>query len=341
MIKVMEKERQSVSGFTLVEVLVVLAIFGVVLGSVLKVFSISYHSYTVQEEMAAMQQNVRVAKMFLERDVRMAGCGMKNFYDEGERVYALDFDNDSAVGDTGSDKLTINYIDYSVDSCDDLLPDLTCDGSMPTNSAVCNTVEDMSSPPYDVWTSSFVCNGTTYGKVPPFVDFPVLITSPDGSQSEIIYITQTPGGKKLQNRPIGGAGKVINTYPAGSTISFFNTSKLTEVAYYISNSVLMRESPPGTSNPVAENIEDLQFAFGLDTDANGTVDSWINNADLTDVQKDQVRSVRINVLGCTANEDTNHSSTRPTIEDHAGAGTSDGFHRKLLQVTVKVRNLGI
>jgi len=331
--EVMEEKRQKGLGFTLVELLVVMAIFGTILAAVLKVFSVNYQTYTGQEEIAAMHQNVRVAKMFLERDVRMAGCGLKNFYHEDERVYTLVFEN--ANGATGSDKLTINYIDYSNDSCDNILPQITLAGTMPANSAEADVNEDLTTSPYSDWDSEFSCGGNTYGGT-PFKPFKAIITAPDGSKSDVVYITQVQANaNKIQNRPYAGFNnKVLNSYPAGSTIEFFNEEKLTEVIYDLVDGVLRRNS-----QPVAENIEDLQFAFGLDTDDNGTVDSWVNNADLTDVEKDQVRLVRISVLGRTSNEHRYHSSTRPAIEDYAGSGTSDGYYRKLLQVTVKVRNL--
>ena len=124
----------------------------------LKVFDVSNFTYMVQEEVAAMQQNVRVAKMFLERDVRMAGCGLNDFSMGDDRVYALTFENG---GTTGSDRLTINYIDYGagecgddplglVDPCDDL-PKLTLKGAMPLNSAEAEVNEDLESAPYTAW----------------------------------------------------------------------------------------------------------------------------------------------------------------------------------------------
>lgn len=333
-----------------------MAIFGIVLASVLKVFSLNYQSYTVQEEVAATQQNVRVVKMFLERDVRMAGCGLRNFHHEDKRVYALEFDNNSTAGDTGSDKLTITYIDYDVGacgagapSCDDL-PPLTLKVSMPKASAVATVEEEFDDSPYDLWTGNCDCNGDTYG-TPPYDRYKAIITSPDGSKSDVVYITQvinSGGGTDdmLQNHNYAGFdNKVLNNYPAGSTIEFFNEKKLVEVVYHLDNRILRRNN-----QPVAENIEDLQFAFGLDTNTDGIVDSgeWMNNADLIGAQPyvdpdpvDQIRSVRISVLGRTANEDRNCSGNRPAIEDHAASGTSDGYHRKLLQVTVKVRNLGL
>ena len=108
------------SGFTIVEMLVAMAIFGIILGGVLKVFDTSNYAYMVQEEVAAMQQNVRVSKMFVERDVRMSGCGIGDFYLSGTTVYPVEFQN--AVGASGSDKLFINYMNYDASTCPDAPP---------------------------------------------------------------------------------------------------------------------------------------------------------------------------------------------------------------------------
>ena len=297
-----------------------------------------------------MHQNVRIAKMFLERDVRMAGCGMQNLYMDDERVYALTFEN--ANGTTESDKLTINYIDYDVGSCGvsptgtpdpcDQLPLLTLAGTMPVNSSEAEVNEDLESAPYSAWDEDCYCGGTTYTQPQP--GFAMIITAPDGSHSDVVFLTGTqPNSDKIQNGPnftaddgITYDNKVLNSYPAGSTISFFNNNQVTEIEYELTNNILTRNG-----NPIAEDMEDLQFAFGLDTDADNFIDSWINDTDLTDIQKDQVRQVRITVLGRTASEHRGHSEIRPAIEDHAAAGTTDGFRRKQLEVTVKVRNLGL
>lgn len=350
-IKVMNKKRKEETGFTLLETLIVIGIFGIIMAGVLKVFDTSNYTYKVQEEVAAMQQNVRVSKMFLERDVRMAGCGIKSdFGFKDTKQYSLTFEN--ADGATGSDKLTINYLDYSVDSCDGVLPDLTLTDNMPISSAVADVVEDLTDstlpnppPTYSAWDNAFTCGGDTWGGT-PFTSFRAIVTSPDGSKSDVFLITQViPNSNRLQNN--GSTEKVINTYPVGSTVSFFDVNQFTRVAYYVSGGVLMRDTidPDDgsitSSDPIAEDIDDLQFAFGLDTDTDDIVDTWINNADLTDPQKDQVRLVRMSILGRTATEHRGYSNTRQAIEDHAESTNSDGFRRKLLQVTVKVRNLGL
>ena len=82
--------KDNAYGFTMVEMLVVLGIFSGILAGVLKVFDTTNYTYKVQEEVAAMQQNVRVSKMFLERDIRMAGCGIgEDFNFHGSRIYAI------------------------------------------------------------------------------------------------------------------------------------------------------------------------------------------------------------------------------------------------------------
>lgn len=340
------------SGFTLVELLITMAIFGIILGGILKVYDTNNYTYKVQEEVVAMNQNVRVSKMFLERDIRMAGCGLTEFAYENAIVSSIEFDNDTTSGDPGTDKLTVRYIDYNENSCSGLLPQLISEGSMPPTSRECNIQEDLDVSPYDAWNQPFVCGGITYGDVGPggFVDFPIIVISPDGTRSDVLVITnvQAAGADNLQNAHQGTYNnQVLSTYPEGSTINFFDKRSLKEYTYYVSSGVLMRDrfdfvSGVAVSDPIAEDIDDLQFAFKLDTDGDGVVDSpWINNTDLTHAQRPQVRLVRINVLGRTATEHRGHTDVRPEIEDNSAAAISDGFRRKHIQVTVKVRNLGL
>jgi type IV pilus assembly protein PilW len=62
------------NGFTLTEVLVAMAIAGIVMTGVYALFNSQLRAYSSQEEVAAMQKNLRAAMHFLEKDIRMAGC---------------------------------------------------------------------------------------------------------------------------------------------------------------------------------------------------------------------------------------------------------------------------
>jgi type IV pilus assembly protein PilW len=60
-------------GVTLLELLVAMAIIGVVMASIYSVYNTHQKSYAVQEQIVTMQQNLRAAIFIMERDIRMAG----------------------------------------------------------------------------------------------------------------------------------------------------------------------------------------------------------------------------------------------------------------------------
>ncbi|MBN2108075.1 MAG: prepilin-type N-terminal cleavage/methylation domain-containing protein [Deltaproteobacteria bacterium] len=60
-------------GFTLVELMIVVAIFGGVSASAYAMYSVQQRSYFLQEQLVEMQQNVRAFEFFFEKDLRMAG----------------------------------------------------------------------------------------------------------------------------------------------------------------------------------------------------------------------------------------------------------------------------
>lgn len=362
---------RSELGMTLMELMIAIAVSGIVVAGATELLTRNNASYSLQEEMAAMQQNLRVAKMFLERDIRMAGCGLKDFYDRGTRVYPVVFTNNACSSDFTkkasserssfcTDILVLSYIDLDNASCDNVLPQLTLNGKMPAASAEAVVNEDLTddssppTPPYSAWDNEFICNGTAYGGT-PFKEFKAIITSPDGLKSDVVFITQVQANSsKLQNRPYAGfENKIINEYPPGSTINFFSDTTITQITYSYSSGVLLRREGTGVPQVLASNIEDLQFAIGIDKNGNDTVedDEWVAdgiNGDtvLDDAEKDQVRLVRINLLGRTAHEHPiilgqggYSNNKRQAIEDHAMGSNSDKFSRQLYQITVTPRNL--
>ena len=65
--------QQNRDGFTLIEVLIALGIISVVLGGIYTAYRNQLKTFNTQEQMVDMQQNIRVASYFLEREIRMAG----------------------------------------------------------------------------------------------------------------------------------------------------------------------------------------------------------------------------------------------------------------------------
>jgi prepilin-type N-terminal cleavage/methylation domain-containing protein len=60
-------------GFTLVEILVVVAILGLVMGSIYSIYLTNMKSAYSQEEVVEVQQNLRIAMDSITKDIRMAG----------------------------------------------------------------------------------------------------------------------------------------------------------------------------------------------------------------------------------------------------------------------------
>lgn len=63
----------SSKGFTIIEQLVVVALSGVVMSGIYSAYYTQQKSYITQEQVAALQQNLRVAMFIIEKDIRMAG----------------------------------------------------------------------------------------------------------------------------------------------------------------------------------------------------------------------------------------------------------------------------
>jgi type IV pilus assembly protein PilW len=100
---------------------------------------------------------------------------------------------------------------------------------------------------------------------------------------------------------------------------------------------------------IAENVEDLQFAYAVDADGDGQIDDQNGNGvfDAGDflnysvaMDPATIRAVRMNILAATATEDPDFQglgAPPAIIENHPIAPVSDGFRRKWWQTVVSVR----
>jgi type IV pilus assembly protein PilW len=345
---------RSDSGFTLIELLITIAISGIVLSGLTWVFTTTNWAYKRQDETATLQQNLRVAKMNLERDIRMAGCGFGTAFNylsgvgvnpDPNTIYPLANINADALN-ANSDSLTISYVNYS-DPCSGVLPQLTATAITTAPPLTFTVSADMNNalppnPDYTLWNTGVApCNDAL-----PF--FAVLTRSvPAGEttlQSDVFIITGIVPGAPNSTLQYAGLGAGITAIPALSnpTINFFSATQLVTVTYSLNSAsrTLMRAVAPNPAQALAEDVEDLQFAFGLDTNNDGDVDLWVNNAALSTAQQTQVRQVRVSILGRSADPVHGQAlNTRPAIEDH-NAGAAQSHHlRQLLQFDVAARNM--
>ena len=65
--------KNNEQGFTLIEVVIGLAISLILMGVAVSIFNVQRKSYSLQEQVTEMQQNVRAAMDMMVREIRMAG----------------------------------------------------------------------------------------------------------------------------------------------------------------------------------------------------------------------------------------------------------------------------
>ena len=116
-------------GFTLVELLVAMAISLIVMASIGYLYYYQQKSYVVQEQISAMQQNLRAAMYYMEKEIRMAGCDPTQA--DWPRIvtasknsinFTLDITDGSGTGPPDGNPGDANEdITYSLDTVDDQL----------------------------------------------------------------------------------------------------------------------------------------------------------------------------------------------------------------------------
>jgi len=131
-----KRKYRDEQGFTFVELLLSMGIAAVVMASIYAVYFSQQKSFTTQEKVAAMHQNVRAAMYYMGRDIRMAGCDPTGEAGAGivtanpslirftEDTRGED-DADPADGDTGdpNEDITYSLADGNGDGDTDLVRD--------------------------------------------------------------------------------------------------------------------------------------------------------------------------------------------------------------------------
>ena len=114
--------RNGEQGVTLVELMIVIAILGMVMAATYNMFEFQQKSYTIQDNVAVMQQNVRVGLEYMVKEVRMAG-----YIPEGLPPYNAAPTDDSVVAPSFAtdgnnediEEATYNKLTFSADIDDD------------------------------------------------------------------------------------------------------------------------------------------------------------------------------------------------------------------------------
>lgn len=299
-------------GFTLVELLVYTAIVGVVTAAIFTTFKSQQDSYLVQEEVAAMQQNLRAAMYILANDIQM--CGYYTSFDGSS--YSMDWDptsggnesirpliygrNNDNDADDGADNGVRNGTDLIVVvKAGEVRKPLTAGegGTEGTSQITLNDLDLDGDGNNDFKTTS-----RQYG----------VITKADLSRSEFFKVDS-----------INGTTLTVST-ASGSLTESYTTDDLiarADVIIYKVNDdssipCLERRNLGNDSGyqAVAENITDLQFRYRLNDD------TWVDDPSGSE---EDVREIRISLVS--------------DVQISAAAGSKE---RRLCSL-VKARNIGL
>lgn len=115
------KTKFDEKGVTLIELLIALVISGIIVAAIYRMFVAQTRSYTVQDQVAEVQQNVRNAMELLVRDIRMAGFDDDKLNSLGEDIHPP-----AAIINAAANSIMVSYeynvarrdVTYSLDASD-------------------------------------------------------------------------------------------------------------------------------------------------------------------------------------------------------------------------------
>jgi type IV pilus assembly protein PilW len=318
--------RRPEAGFTLVELMIGMLLGLILTGGVITLFVQSRQSFQVDENVARMQNQARFALDEVARDIRMAS-----------------FVAEPLVPGSVTRHGTLSVVT----------------GCGPSGVAdwILRFTEEAPATGINTLTGVDNATGATANAAYSCVDADEVRPGTDLVAVKRVAGDVVPDDERVDGRVyLDSNGTVAMLYNSTAAVTVGGPVQAWEYRpriYYIRNfSVTPDDGIPtlcrkvlGTGNPVpvetecvAEGIEDLQIEYGLDPDGNGTVNHYVADPTLEELQ--QVVAARISLLARTVQPDRKYTDNRTYQVGNAAPYTpNDQFHRRLYAVTVTIHNL--
>jgi prepilin-type N-terminal cleavage/methylation domain-containing protein len=329
-VKKLQDSTSREQGFTLVELMVAVAISLILLGAIFLTFKSQQDSYLTQDQISTMQQNLRAAMLMITKDLQMAGY-YTNFDTDD---YTMNWDDLAGSADPdGTDDETIRPLLYAHDNIDDspgnkdkirngtdfIVIAKASDkgrqlaaGEMASGNAIDASLRDVDNLKTDK------CG---------------LLVKNDLSYAEFFRVEEDSGPMNLSP-----GRELRESYREGDFIF-----RADVVIYYVNednNNLYLRRKNLGNNEGaqvIAEGIDNLQFRYLL---GSGT---WVSDPNTPPgTSAADVRAVEISVLARSAQTFRGYRDI--TIYHMGGANRgpfNDGYRRKLLTSIVETRNIGL
>jgi prepilin-type N-terminal cleavage/methylation domain-containing protein len=297
--------RRSKRGFSLVEIMVALAIMGVVAVQVTAMFSGQMETYVAQSRVVDIQGDARLAADMIRRDIRMAGFMVPRMVGLANRD----------GGNAGSDALcTSDWSRFSDTELDQALD------RFDATSLTADLAENVTR--VEVVAVELDIDGD--GNDDYAVGEGIIVSA--GTGTHCARITAIAGGEIdfEPETPTGFAAPMVSARAVPAIIIEVGSDGLRR------NGLLL--------SPL---VEDMQVAFAVDLDADGEIeDAEFPIHTLTALDPALVRGAELTVLTRTLVEDPAlETPGRQAIGNRDAAGAPDSFRRRHSTITIAPRNM--
>jgi prepilin-type N-terminal cleavage/methylation domain-containing protein len=315
MTKFTVKSLSGERGFTFVELLIYVAIVGIVMGAIYATFARQQDSYMVQDRLALLQQNLRGAMTLLANDIQMAG----HYTCYEQRQITMDWDDDTGTPDQSIRPILLGT------ASDIIIVKVDLAALRPLDLGD-NEHADAGDPARTITVDSGDLN---FGTSDDQNKYGVLVKS-DLSRAEFFEVEQDPAGTSLKVYPAAdtsGVTRFVESYFAAATPAQSDLIAPVEIIRYTldGNNRLWR-----SGQMVAEHISGFQLQYAVVDDVVG--EDWVSKSaetalgQKTDNQPWDERDVRRIMVTLTGN-----IQVSPKL----------GSKQRTLSSTIKVRNLGM
>jgi len=314
------------SGFGLVELMIAMTLGLVLLGGIGYLYIGSRGAFRTTDNLSRLQENARYALDMMSRDIRMAGY----------------------VGCGNMASIKVNTI------ANPPVPQMTPGNALVgydggTGWTNPSTITRATGPDVLSVMGAFSSGASLAGNLTPSNANVQINGNPDGFQTgDVLVVTNCVNADVFKATTISNASGTIvtvshaNSSNTGNRIGIYGPDaflmRMNQYSYFIGinpagNRALYRVGLNGNAEELVENVQDMQFRYGLDTNADGAADSY----SATPGNWAQVVSVTVNLL--MRSPDNNLSTSQQAVTFNNG--TFNAPDRGLYQVysaTVGVRN---
>lgn len=302
------RNEQREQGFTLVEILIALAIFGVVIAQAFAVFGAQHLTYTGTERSIEVQQDVRLVTDAVLSDIRMAGymvpkqAGISSLDGGVNGPDMLCISDPTKIADAEAASATVRFGGARVQAS-------VSGGNLSVN------LEDADMDIDGDGDSDFI------------VGEGVIIV--DGTNSLCAVVTSITG---VSNDVVNFAPGAPNG--VGFAVAAGSGRAVPAVVYRLVGSDLMRNNLR-----LSNQVEDLQVEFGIDGDSDGQIAAAEYRDGMQGNDPLDLLQVRLSVIARADREDDELLTGGRPAAANRNAGPNDGFRRRRVTATIIPRNL--